>query len=261
MTKYSNKKLFVFDLDGTLTESKAYLQSDMVEQLRILIGKHEISIISGCGYNQMYEQFLVPFKEKLKCYDFFEIHMMKLSLLPMSGSSMYLWNRHDKIFEPKYKDDLSLRDKSKILSAYDFAIRNLNITLPRPFGTVEEDRGSQITFSLLGQQAPIAKKAQFDPDFSKRKQIQIVMESILPEFNVKLGGTTSIDVTCKGVDKAYGIARLLKYAKHKKREILFVGDALFPGGNDWSVKEAGIECVSVKHINETLDFIKSVNNK
>ena len=261
MSKYSSKKLFVFDLDGTLTKSKDYLQDDMCEQLRMLIDRHEVSVISGCGYKQMYEQFLVPFKEKLKCFDFFDIRMMKLSLLPMSGSSMYLWNRHDRIFESKYRDDLSLREKAKILAAFDHAISKLEIKLPKSFGTVEEDRGSQITFSLLGQEAPLAKKAQFDSTFYKRKQIQGVMESFLPEFSVKIGGTTSIDVTRKGVDKAYGIERLMKHAKHKKKDLLFIGDAIFPGGNDWSVKEAGIESISVIHVNETLEFIRSINDK
>lgn len=260
MSKYSNKKLFIFDLDGTITESKDFLQAEMAEELKQLLSKHEVSIISGCSYKQMYEQFLVPLQTKLRKYDFFDIYMMKLNLLPMSGSSMYQWNRHDRIFDTIYRDDLLLREKVKILSAYDQAIATLNMTLPKSFGTVEEDRGSQITFSLLGQQAPLAKKAQFDPAHEKRKQIQAVMEPLLPEFNVKIGGTTSIDVTRKGVDKAYGIERLLKHTKHKKKEAVFIGDAIFPGGNDWSVKEAGIDCVSVKHMNETLEFIKSIND-
>jgi len=36
-------------------------------------------------------------------------------------------------------------------------------------GELIEDRGSQITYSGLGQFAPLAEKVKWDPDFSKRK--------------------------------------------------------------------------------------------
>ena len=66
------------------------------------------------------------------------------------------------------------------------------------WGEVIEDRGSQITFSALGQQAPLDEKKQWDPDFTKRKRMKAMLDKLIPEFSVRLGGSTSVDVTKHG---------------------------------------------------------------
>jgi len=65
-----------------------------------------------------------------------------------------------------------------------------------------------VTFSALGQQAPLAEKEKWDPDFAKRKKITAILEKHIPEFSIRMGGATSIDVTKSGIDKAYGIGKL-----------------------------------------------------
>jgi len=68
---------------------------------------------------------------------------------------------------------------------------------------------------------------------------------------VRLGGTTSIDVTKPGIDKAYGIGKLRVLLGISLEEMLFVGDALFVGGNDYPVKEAGVVSIAVRGPGET----------
>jgi len=121
----------------------------------------------------------------------------------------------------------------------------------RVWGEVIEDRGSQITFSALGQQAPLAEKEKWDPDFAKRQKIKAILETVLPEFSVRLGGTTSVDVTRPGVDKAYGIRKLRDLLGISLNEMIFVGDALFPGGNDYPAKEAGVVSIQVRGPSDT----------
>ena len=53
----------------------------------------------------------------------------------------------------------------------------------RVLGKVIEDRGSQVTFSALGQQAPLAEKEKWDPDFVKRKKIAAILKTLIPEFS------------------------------------------------------------------------------
>jgi len=53
-------------------------------------------------------------------------------------------------------------------------------------GKVVEDRGSQVTFSALGQQAPLAEKEKWDPDFAKRKKITAILETLIPEFSIRM---------------------------------------------------------------------------
>ena len=112
-------------------------------------------------------------------------------------------------------------------------------------------RGSQITFSALGQQAPLDEKDKWDPDFTKRKKIKTILDTLIPEFSVRLGGATSIDVTKPGIDKAYGIRKLRDLLGISLKEMIFIGDALFVGGNDYPAREAGVVSIAVRGPNET----------
>jgi len=114
-----------------------------------------------------------------------------------------------------------------------------------------EDRGGQITYSALGQQAPLQEKEKWDSDFAKRKKIKAILDAVLPELSIRLGGTTSIDVTKPGIDTAYGIRKLRGLFGISLKEMIFIGDALFEGGNDYPAKEAGVLSIQVKGPNET----------
>ena len=96
------------------------------------------------------------------------------------------------------------------------------------WGELIEDRGSQITFRPSVRRRRSTPKKVWDPDFEKRKKIKAILDPILPDFTVRLGGATSIDITKPGIDKAYGIGKIVEILGVQKDAMLFVGDALFP---------------------------------
>ena len=112
--------------------------------------------------------------------------------------------------------------------------------------------------SALGQQAPIEEKKKWDADFNKRKAILKILKTLIPEFSARLGGTTSIDVTKPGIDKAYGIRKLQDILHISFEEMIFIGDAVFPGGNDYPPKEIGIDTIKVRDPNETKRVIEAI---
>ncbi|KAL9101606.1 MAG: hypothetical protein Q9163_003145 [Psora crenata] len=116
----------------------------------------------------------------------------------------------------------------------------------------------QITFSALGQQAPIQKKEHWDPDFAKRKVIQKDLRERLPHMSINIGGATSIDITQKGVDKAYGLRRLRDQSQIPLEQMMFIGDAIFLGGNDYPALELGLKTVPVKNPDGTLAAIAGI---
>jgi phosphomannomutase len=117
---------------------------------------------------------------------------------------------------------------------------------------------AQITFSALGQQAPLEEKSKWDPDFMKRKKIKAIIDSLIPEFSVRMGGATSIDVTKSGIDKAYGIGKLGDVLGISLKEMIFVGDALFPVGNDYPAEQAGVMSIPVRGPHETKRVIETI---
>ena len=173
---------------------------------------------------------------------------MNLSLLPTCGTKFFQYNGSWKLL---YSEDLTASEKEKITSSLNQAVAAGGFKPEKVWGEVIEDRGSQITFSALGQQAPLDEKDKWDHDFAKRKKMKATLDTLIPEFSVRMGGATSIDVTKPGIDKAYGIRKLRDILGISLREMIYVGDALFPGGNDYPAKEAGVVCVAVRGPQET----------
>ena len=92
----------------------------------------------------------------------------------------------------------------------------------------------------------------------KRKSLQAALGPLLPGFAVSVGGSTSIDITREGVDKAYGIRKLAEVACVPVTGMIFIGDALYPGGNDYPVRSAGVDTIAVRDVNETKRIIEAI---
>ena len=234
------KKLIVYDLDGTLAESKSSIDDEMATLLSALLGMVKVAIISGGNWPQFEKQLLAHLHH--------DDTLKNLSLLPTCGTKFY---QYDSGWQQLYSEDFTVAEKEKIIRSLQQVNSALGIKADKVWGEVIEDRGSQITFSALGQQAPIEAKTPWDPDFTKRKKMKEHLDKIIPEFAVRLGGTTSIDVTKPGIDKAYGIHKLRDTLSIALQEMIFIGDALFPGGNDYPAEEAGVIAIPVRGPNET----------
>ncbi|HTV93063.1 MAG TPA: HAD-IIB family hydrolase, partial [Verrucomicrobiae bacterium] len=142
--------------------------------------------------------------------------------------------------------------------ALEAAVAQTGFQPAQTWGERIEDRGTQVTYSALGQQAPLEAKEAWDPDFAKRKAIAAILAGTLPNFSVRLGGTTSIDVTRLGIDKAYGIHKLRDVLHIPLDRMLYVGDAIFPGGNDYAALQAGVDTVAVRDPEDTKRVIETI---
>ena len=241
------KKLIIFDLDGTLAKSKSSIDKEMAGLLNSLLDVAQVAIISGGDWPQFEKQVLdqLPKKALLK----------KLSILPTCGTKFY---RYKKDWEQLYAENFTDEEKKKILDSLQNAIEESGLEIKKTWGDQIEDRGSQITFSALGQKAPLEEKKKWDDDFSKRKKIKKPLDKSLKGFSVGMGGTTSIDITKPGIDKAYGINKLKEILDIEIPEMLFIGDALFKGGNDHPARKTGVDCIQVRDPDETKSIIETV---
>jgi len=241
------KKLIVFDLDGTLTESKASLDDEMASLLQGLISLVKVCIISGGDWPQFEKQVLARLPQGTR--------LSNLALMPNCGTKFYIYkNGWKKI----YSEDLTLQEKAKILRSLDKAIADVDLKKQKLWGVQIEDRGSQITFSALGQEAPLKEKKKWDDDMSKRRKIKSLLEKSIPEFSVRIGGSTSIDITKPGIDKAYGIHKLHENLGITLRQMVFIGNAIFPGGNDYPVQQVGVLSISVEGPSKTKQVVSAI---
>ena len=241
------KKLIVFDLDGTLAESKSSLDAEMSARLHDLLGIVKVAVISGGDWPQFEKQLLsnLPHDERL----------VNLSLLPTGGTKFYQYSGD---WEKLYEEDFTPEEREKIFSSLKESLEKAGYRVAKVWGKVIEDRGSQITFSALGQQAPLEEKNKWDLDYAKRKKIKAILDTSIPEFSVRIGGSTSIDITKPGIDKAYGIGKLRDLLHVSLKEMIYIGDALFVGGNDYPAEQAGVDSIPVKGPDETKRVIQAI---
>jgi phosphomannomutase len=241
------KELIAFDLDGTLAESKQPLADDMGNALADLLGVADVAVISGGDWPQFDKQVASRLPERADRF--------RLWLMPTTGTKLY---RFTNVWTQIYAELFDNGQKKAIFAAFDKALKATGFVPAQTWGERIEDRGSQITFSALGQEAPLEAKSKWDPDFAKRKIIQADLRKRLPGLSINMGGATSIDITREGVDKAYALKRLRDTSRIVLDKMMFIGDAIFPGGNDYPAKQLGLDTVRVRDPQETLSVIAAI---
>jgi HAD superfamily hydrolase (TIGR01484 family) len=240
-------RLVAFDLDDTLAASKSPVQPAMAERLIALLGLVPVCIISGGQFGQFSKQVV----DKLT--DASPAALARLHLMPTCGTQYYRFV--DGAWTQVYAQNLTADEKTRALAAVESEARRLGFWEARTWGPILEDRGSQITFSALGQSAPVDVKAAWDPTGEKKNTLRAAVQDLLPDLEVRSGGSTSVDITRRGIDKAYGIARLSELTGIRLTDMLFIGDRLDPEGNDYPVLAMGVPTLAVTGWENTVDVL------
>ena len=245
------KKLLAFDMDDTIAITKSPISERMATAFNNILDNYDICIISGGNYNLFEKQFISRL-------DVDATKLKRVHLMPTCGTQYY---RHDEASDSwamQYTEDLDEDEKTKIMAVLEESVKALGYWPENPAGEVIEDRSSQVTYSALGQQATAEDKYAWDPDGKKRMAIRALALEKIPEFEARLGGTTSIDVTRIGIDKAYGMQKLMEANNLTKEDILFFGDKLQEGGNDYPVKAFGIDSIEVTRWEDTANCLEAI---
>ena len=243
----TDPKLIAFDLDDTLAPSKSPIDPSMVPLLTELLERYEVCVISGGQIDQFRAQFLTGLA------DVPAASLARLHLMPTCGTQYWLY-QHDQ-WTRIYSEDLTQEERDDTMAALKSAALSLGLWETKTWGPVLEDRGSQVTFSALGQEAPLEAKKAWDPTGAKKNALRAKVAELLPGLEPRSGGSTSIDVTRKGIDKAYGMKKLSELTGIPLDDMLFVGDRLDPEGNDYPVKQLGVPSHPVGGWTDTRDFL------
>jgi phosphomannomutase len=242
-------KAIAFDVDDTLSESKQSLDVNMGALLGELSTLVPIAIISGGKLEQLQKQVIGHIAHP---------NYENFYLFPTGGAAAFTFQESGtlvSLYEHRLSEDevkLIVKESSRIIEESRLLIGK---TL---YGEIIEARGSGIAISLLGQEAPPHVKKEFDPDQKKRLSLLPLLQSTLPDFSIKIGGSTTIDISKAGIDKAYGMREFSKLINIPEKDILYVGDALYPGGNDEAVLKTKLRVHAVKNKDETAAFLTSL---
>lgn len=239
----------IFDIDGTLAWSKQAVTPEMGTHLAHLLEFTKVGIMSGAGFLQYQNQVLTALPTNAKLGNLF--------LFPTNASQCWKWNSG--AWEALYNLSFTDTERELVISTLTEGLRVTELDTISPlWGAQIEDRGAQITFSALGQQAPLEEKKKWDPDHAKRAPLVAYLRERLPDFSFGSNATTSIDITRKGITKAYGVEQFARMLTCTPSDMLYIGDALFEGGNDAVVVPTGIEVFQVENPDQTATRIEEL---
>jgi len=245
------RRVVAFDLDNTLADSKAPITGEIARLLDRLLARFQVCVISGGKFEQFEAQLI----------DHLNVapdRLGALHVMPTCGTRYYRFDVAAEAWHQVYAEDLATAERALIVAALNKGADALGFRETTLWGEQIEDRGSQVTFSALGQEAPVADKEAWDPDGAKKRKLRNYVAKEIPELEVRVGGSTSIDVTKHGIDKAYGIKKLLALLGVAKEELIFVGDRLDEGGNDYPVKAMGVDCLKVSGWRDTALVVETI---
>ena len=244
-------RLVAFDLDDTLAPSKSPVEERMLDVFARLLSRTTVAVISGGNFEQFEAQLLARLDEYAGAD---EESLSRLHLLPTCGTRYE--RREAGAWHTVYREHLTPEERDGALTVLREEAQRLGLWEAEPWGEILEDRGSQVTFSALGQQAPVTAKHAWDPDGTKKNTLRAAVATRLPDLEVRSGGSTSVDITRRGIDKAYGMRKLEEHTGIPLDDMLFVGDRLDPDGNDYPVLALGVRCQAVTGWEDTAAFLE-----
>lgn len=252
------RKIIAFDLDNTLAESKSQISDEMATLLGQLLERYDVCIISGGRFEQFQKQVISQLAVDGE-------RLVRLHIMPTCGTRYMRYDPTSDDWKLIYHNNLSADQKKRVLKVLEAGAKKLGLWVDEPYGEIIEDRESQITYSALGQdiadmlgEEGLKRKYAWDPDMKKREALRDLIAPELPDLEVRVGGITSLDITLPGVDKAYGMTKLIEQIAISKDDILFVGDMLQEGGNDYPVKKMGIDCIEVSGYLDTPHVVRGI---
>jgi HAD superfamily hydrolase (TIGR01484 family) len=217
-----------------------------------------VCVISGGKFGQFEQQLLNGLHAS-------DEQLQKLHLMPTCGTQYYRYDVGKGKWHREYAELIDDKDKKRIADALQQGFEHFGLIEKEVYGEIIEDRETQMTYSVLGQdivavlgEEGLKRKYDWDPDNSKKQAVRDYVAPLIPDFEVRVGGVTSIDVTRPGIDKAYGMRKLVEMLGVSQDDILFLGDRLQPGGNDFPVKEMGIDSLEVSDWQNTAQILNGI---
>jgi phosphomannomutase len=238
-------KVAIFDLDNTLAEPFTPVSDDMAAAFSKVMGRLPTSIMSAASLERIELEVL----SKLSG----DVDMTNLTLFTANAGQSFAFEKNH--WRSEYSFEFTDAQLKRIRTGLEESLAETNVLEgTQIYGEQYIDYKGYFAFTALGVGAPVAERRAWDPEFSKRKILRARVQEKLPEFDVYIGGSTSIDITLKDVNKSYGIKWLSERLGIPPSDMLYVGDALYENGNDYVVIKTGIQTRQTKNPEETLSI-------
>ncbi len=234
----------IFDMDGTLTESFVPPAQSVLDDLVKLAHRIPIAIMSGASFDRIQRDVL----QRMQGSD-----TTRLYVFSDGGAQSHMWQNG--AWHEMYNYILAPQDRRIITDAIREAATECDLFAGEPDTSRILDRETSVAWTALKGDVTPHQKREWDKNGEKLPKLLAAMRKRLSDFEVLIGGKTTIDVTRKGITKAFGVEWLAKDLSLEPKNMLFIGDGFMEGGNDAIVIPTGIQTTETSGPEETLEII------
>ncbi len=252
MPDCKDKETFIFDVDGTIADSYGPVYPQNAEIICKLLSLDKTVIFATDRSKELIEEKVLALLPCGKEY-FTQIHLQ-----PAGGAAMYSWK--EARWKEIYADRIDSKYEHQIINSYTSALAEADPSLKdsKPF-VLNKDQ-LMLSISALPPNTTKEKRLSWDPEHKKRNKIVKMMQEVLPNLKIHIGGSATINIAMSHVSKAYGVNKLFGILELDKNKALFVGDGIFPGGNDYCLLKTGIETLKVESPEDTVNKLQMFLN-
>ena len=249
-------KAVIFDMDGTLSESRQPISGEMIDCLRKIPNSYKKYLVTGSDMAKIEEQ--IPVDVLLEVFD---------KVFACNGTRVY--NTYLDLDDEMNAAEPELIHKVSLTDFYsDSDLNHIVNTLLKlahethtkiKTGTFIEWRDSQINFSVVGRNCSREQREDYVKWDKKSKERKKLVEQLEDKFqgwglSFRLGGQISIDITRQGWDKSYAFNNI----DEKPEDCVFFGDKIVPGGNDYDI---AVLCGKYHDVQGAADTILALNSE
>ncbi len=208
-------KLYIFDVDGTLTEPRQQINEKFKNDFLNFVNNNDVWLITGSDYPKTLEQVGSSVLESVD-----KVYCCAGAQLYVDGMVM-----NTKKWEPS--KELSEFLSSIINDSHDNGWGIENEIYP----VCIEKRPSMVNLCIPGRKCPQHIRdsySQYDKQKGERKRIVDQINAEFPDITARLGGQISIDIAPNDFNKGM----IIEDIKKENRRVVFFGDKMDENGND-----------------------------
>ena len=211
-------KIFIFDIDGTLTPSRLRMTEKFAKFFDKWSNKNKYYLVTGSDLDKTKEQLPIAYVDRAE------------AIFTCCGNQM--WRDDELIYSNKFnppKDLIEYLERKVLKSEY-----------PNRCGNHIEDRGSMVNFSVVGRDCTQEQREDYfkwDKAMGERNIMCMEIKGTYPGVDPVVGGQISIDIYPKGMDKSQVLNVIEQERLVPPNEYIFIGDGIKNGGNDYPLAE------------------------
>ena len=207
-------KIFIFDVDGTLTPSRLRMVEEFAKFFDKWSNKNKYYLVTGSDLDKTKEQLPIAYIDRAE------------AIFTCCGNQM--WRDNELIYDNKFELSTKLKNTLEVVL--------MSSPYPHRYGNHIEDRGSMVNFRIVGRNCTQEQREHFfkwDEEKGERKKISMFLKHKFKDLDAVLGGQISIDIYPKGMDKSQIFNVIEQERLIQPDEYIFIGDRTERGGNDY----------------------------